>query len=143
MVTSLSWQSAIVVFSILDASFKFARATYLVSGEPRSIVLLEQRAFVGIFSTVIGVFDGLLSASVRMHRKRASCLRFVKDVVSLLRRCGVSRNGQGSRAVPGPCVPGHVWQKSEIARNRGSRWRTVPHTRFANRNAIPQEPIFS
>ena len=29
-------------FSILDASFKFARASYLVSGEPRSTVRLEQ-----------------------------------------------------------------------------------------------------
>ena len=35
------------------------------------------------------------------------------------------------------------WQESEIARNRGSRKRTVTHTRFANRDAIPQQPIFS
>ena len=35
------------------------------------------------------------------------------------------------------------WQESEIALNRGSGWRTVPHTRFANRNAIPQQPILS
>ena len=35
------------------------------------------------------------------------------------------------------------WQESEIALHRGSGWRTVPHTRFANRNAIPQQPIFS
>ena len=37
----------------------------------------------------------------------------------------------------------HGWQESEIALNRGSGWRTLPHTRFANRNAIPQQPIFS
>ena len=34
-----------------------------------------------------------MSVSVRMRRKRVSGLRFVKDVVSLLRRWGVSRNG--------------------------------------------------
>ena len=36
--------------SILDASFKFARASYLVSGEPWSTVRMEQRAFGGILS---------------------------------------------------------------------------------------------
>ena len=35
------------------------------------------------------------------------------------------------------------WQKSETKLNRGSGQRTVPHTRFANRDAIPQQPIFS
>ena len=48
MVTSLSWRSAIVVtLSILDAKLqaKFARASYLVSGEATwSTVRLEQRA---------------------------------------------------------------------------------------------------
>ena len=35
--------------SILDASFKLARASYLVSREPWPTVRLEQRAFGGIF----------------------------------------------------------------------------------------------
>ena len=35
-----------------------------------------------------------------------------------------------------------LWQESERALNKGSRWSTVPHTRFANRNAIPQQPMF-
>ena len=35
--------------SILDASFKFARASYLMSGKLWSTVRLEQRAFGGIF----------------------------------------------------------------------------------------------
>ena len=61
-----------------------------------------------VFSAVIGVCAGLMSASVRMRQKKGSRSRFVKDVVSLLRRWGVSRNGQGSGGVPGPSVPGHV-----------------------------------
>ena len=32
--------------------------------------------------------------------------------------------------------------KQEKTLNRGSGYRTVPHTRFANRNAIRQQPIF-
>ena len=64
-------------------------------------------------SAVFGVFDGFMSASVRMHRKRASRSRFVKDVASWLRRLVVSRDGQGSRAVSRsircqrlvPCAP--------------------------------------
>ena len=35
-----------------------------------------------VFSAWIGVFTGLTSASVRMHRKRASRSRFVKDAAS-------------------------------------------------------------
>ena len=61
-----------------------------------------------VFSAVIGAFAGLMSASVRMHRKRASRSRFVKYVVNWLRSWAVSRSGQGSRAVPGPSVPGRV-----------------------------------
>ena len=95
--------------SIFDASFKFARASYLLWSW--STVHLKHRAFGGEFfvsSTVIGVCIGLMSAFVPMHRKRASRSRFVKDVVSWLRRWAVSRNGQGSRAAPGPSVPGRV-----------------------------------
>ena len=36
--------------SMLDASFKFARASSLVSGEPWATVRVEQRAFGGILS---------------------------------------------------------------------------------------------
>ena len=95
-------------FSILDASFKFTRASHLVSGEPWSTVRKEQRAFKGVFSAVIEVCAGLLCASVRMRPKKGSLPLFVKDVVSLPRKLAVSRNGQGSRAVPCPSVPGRV-----------------------------------
>ena len=37
----------------------------------------------------------------------------------------------------------HPWQESEIALNRGSGYRTFPHTGFANGDAIRQQPIFS
>ena len=102
--------------SVFDASFKFARASHMVSGEPWSTVRAEQIAFGeewwgGTFyvsSAVIGVCAGLMSASVRMRRKIASRSRFVKDVVSWLRRLGVSQSGQGSRETPGPSVPGRV-----------------------------------
>ena len=70
----------------------------------------EKRTFGGfsVFSAVIGVFSGLMSASVRMHRKRASRSRFVEDVASWLRRWAVSQSGHGSREGPGPSVPGRV-----------------------------------
>ena len=42
---ALSNRSAL---SILDASFKFVRASYLVSGEPWSTVRMERRSFGGI-----------------------------------------------------------------------------------------------
>ena len=44
-----------------------------------------------VFFAAIGVFDGLTSAFVRMHWKRASRSWFVKDVASWLRRWAVSR----------------------------------------------------
>ena len=74
--------------SILDASYKFARASDVVSGEPWSTVRLEQRTFGQILCPLRSdwVFAGLVSASVRMHRQTASGSRFVKDVVSQLRR---------------------------------------------------------
>ena len=37
--------------SILDASFKFARSSYLVAGEPWSTVRMDQRTFRGILSS--------------------------------------------------------------------------------------------
>ena len=83
--------------SILDASFKFARASHLVSGEPWSAFCMEQRAFGGFYvsSAVIGVWACLIFASVRMRPKRGSRSRFVKDVVSWLRKLVLSRSGQG------------------------------------------------
>ena len=44
--------------SILDGSFKFSRASYLVSGETWSTVRVEQKAFgeeFSVFSAVVGV----------------------------------------------------------------------------------------
>ena len=79
-VHNLFWRSAIVELSvslslsILDASFKFDRVSYLVSSVPRPAVLVESY----VFSVVIGVFAGLTSALVRMHRERASHSRGVK-----------------------------------------------------------------
>ena len=86
--------------------FKFARASYLVSGEPWSTVRKEQKAFgrFSVSSAAIGVCAGLMSASVRVRQKKDSRAWFVKRVVSWLRRWVVSRNGQGSGEVPGPFV---------------------------------------
>ena len=61
-----------------------------------------------VFSVVIGVFTGSTSASLRMHRKRASHSRFLKDAASRRRKLVESQNGQGSREAPGPSVPGRV-----------------------------------
>ena len=81
-------------FSMLDASFALWSKEHLVESH--------------VFSVVIRVFAGSTSASVRMHRKRASRSRFVKDVVSLLWRLSVFRNRQASRKAQGPSVPGPV-----------------------------------
>ena len=58
--------------SILDASFKFARASYRVSGEPWSTVRKELEYSGGFYvsSAVIGVCVGLMSVSVRMRQKK-------------------------------------------------------------------------
>ena len=92
----------------------------LVSGEPRNCAYGAKSFWRNplSFSAVIGVFAGLASASVRLRRKRSSRSRFVKDVVSWLRKWVLSRNGQGSRAAPGPSVPGRV-------RSAPSRWKSV------------------
>ena len=56
------------------------------------------------------------------------------DAVRHLRRCLL---------LPGrPGTTLDKWQESEIALNRGSGERTVPHTRFANGNAIPLQLFF-
>ena len=90
MTTSLSWHLATVVLSpFLMPGSKFARL-----GFRKALVNCAwiKKAF----------------ASARVRRGRASRSRFLKDVVSLLRRWGVSRNGKRSGAAPGPSVPGHV-----------------------------------
>ena len=92
LVMSSSWHSATVVLSrslmppsnLCEPSW-FQESHGQLCGGNRE---LSGKFFV--FSAVIGVFGGLMSASARMHRKRASRSRFVKDVVSLLRRWGVS-----------------------------------------------------
>ena len=54
--------------SILDASFMFARVSHQVSGEPWSTGF-------SIFSAVVGVFAGLMSASVRTRQKKGLRVR--------------------------------------------------------------------
>ena len=67
---------------------------------------------VRVCSALTGVFAGLMSAYARIHRKRASRSRFVRDVASWLLRQVVCQSGQGSREVPGPSVPGRVCSRS-------------------------------
>ena len=111
-VTSLSWRPAIVVLSqvLTQASFKIAGRRVWFPESHGQLCVWSKEVLVEsyVFSAVIGLFAGFMSASVRMRRKRSSRSRFVKDVVSWLRRWAVSLNGQGSRAVPGPSVPGRV-----------------------------------
>ena len=103
MVTNLCWCTAVVgPLSILDVSFKFALASYLVSGEPWSTGRLEQTACGSILRLLRSTWS-LRWLDVCMTR--TSRLRLVKDVVRWLRRWSASRNGQGSGAVPGPSVP--------------------------------------
>ena len=82
MVTSLSWRSNnLGALSILDASFKFALGSYLVSGEPWSTVRMEQRAIWvnSVFSAVNGVSS---PASLRMHRKQSFAFAVREGCVS-------------------------------------------------------------
>ena len=80
-----------------------------------------------VFSAFIGVFAGLMSASVRMHQKRASRSRFVKDVASWLRMLVGSQGGQGSSEVPGhvrfaPARRKSVWRmRCRLPRERERR----------------------
>ena len=57
-----------------------------------------------VFSAMIGAFAGLTSASARVHRKRASRSRFVKEAASWLRRLVESQSGRGSRGAPARCI---------------------------------------
>ena len=96
--------------SILDASFKFARASYLVSW---STARMEQRAFGGILCPL---------RSVRSLRRLDVCIctgasekRFVKDAASWPWRSVESQNGRGSKEVLGPSVPSRVRAPRSIA----------------------------
>ena len=87
-------------------------------------VRMEQKAFG------IGVFAGLMSASVRMRQKKTSRSRFVKDVVTWPRKLVVSRSGQGSREVPGPSVPSRV---RSVPSRQMSFWKIQVRTRMGCR----------
>ena len=98
--------------------------------EPWSTVRMEQRAHV--FSAVIGVFAGLTSASLRMHRKRSSRSRFEKDV-ELASEVGRvlerTRFKRSFRSIRGPrafwTVPLRTWMCRYNFFRNGNWWRSV------------------
>ena len=109
MVMSLPWRSPIVELSqFLTQAASSRGRRILVSGKPLPTVRMERRACGGISCLLTGVFAGATSASVRMHRKRASHSRFVNDAASWRRKLVESQSGQGSREAPGPSVPSRV-----------------------------------
>ena len=70
VVTSLSWHSAIVVLSrsLMPASNLRGRLTWFQKSHGQLCDWnKEQLGDFSVFSAVIGVFDDLMSASVRMH----------------------------------------------------------------------------
>ena len=79
-------------------NFECAPASCLASGEPWSTVSFEQRAIGRILYLLRSDWSlrWLMSTTVWMHQKKDSRSRFVKDVVSLLRRWSVFWSGQGS-----------------------------------------------
>ena len=87
-----------------------------------------------VFSAVIGVIAGLTSASVRMHRKRASHSRFVQDAATW--RLVESRDGQGAREAPGLSVPDRVRFAPLL---RMSIWIVQVQTRIRSR--LPKEKV--
>ena len=107
MVMSLCWRSAIVGLS--QSLMQASSSRGLLSGEPWSTVHMEQRVFGEscLFRSDWSL-RWLDSASVRMHRRRASHSRFVKDCASWRRKLVESPSRHGSREVPGPSVPGRV-----------------------------------
>ena len=89
------WRSAIVLLSqsLMPASNVRWRLIWLQESHGQQCVWNKEHLDqFFVFSAVIGVFAGLMSASVRMHWKSASRSRRVKDVVSWHRRWAVSRN---------------------------------------------------
>ena len=84
-VASLSWRSAIVALSqsLTPASTSRGRLSWFQESHgPLCVWNKEDLGESWVFSAVIGVCAGLMSASVRRRRKRASCSLFVMVVVS-------------------------------------------------------------
>ena len=79
--------------SILDASLRFAQASYSALRGQLCVWNKELLVESCVFSAVIGVFAGLTSASVRMHRKREWHSRFAKDAASWRRKFVESQSG--------------------------------------------------
>ena len=129
-ITSTVWSSATVVFSQSWTQASSSRVHLIASKEH-----LEESY---VFSAVIGVFAGLMSASVLMHRKWASLSRFAKVVAGWLRRLVGCQSGQGSREVPDPSVPGRVRFASSL---RMSIWQFQVQTRMTCR--LPREKSFA
>ena len=124
-VTSISWRSAIVVLfqSVMPASNMGGRLSWFQESHGQQCVWnTDHLEEFFVFSEVIEVFAGLVSATVWIHRNRASRSRFVKDVLSWLWRWAVSRNGEGSRAVAGPFAPETVLEMLKFGRGRDVAW---------------------
>ena len=82
---SLFWRSAIVGLSQSLIQASSSRGRLIWFQESRGQLCVWSKEHFGeshVFSAEIGVFTLLMSASVRMHRKRASRSRFVKDIAS-------------------------------------------------------------
>ena len=94
--------------SILDASFKFAQASYLVAGEPWSTVRMEQRAFGGILCLFRSDW-GLrwLDVCICTDASEKGFAFVVREGCRKLASV-VSSSRQASREASGPSVPGHV-----------------------------------
>ena len=82
------------LLSILDASFKFARASDFISGEPCLTVRMEQTA-------VFGVIVGLTSASVRLRQEKGFAVTVREGCRELASEAG-RVSGQGLREASGP-----------------------------------------
>ena len=111
VVTSLSWRSAVVEHSQFLAqasSSRGRRIWFLESSGQLCVWSKELLVEYHVFSAVIGAFAGLTSSSVRMHRKRPSRQRFVKDAASWFQRLVDSRSGPSSREATDPSGPGRV-----------------------------------
>ena len=111
VVTNLFWHSPIVESSqfLTQASSSHGRRIWFPESRGRLCVWSKELLVEScVFSAVNGVFAGLTTASVRMHWKRGSHSRFVKDAASWPSRLVGSQSGQGSREAPGPSVPGCV-----------------------------------
>ena len=125
-----------VLSQILDASFKFARASYRVSGEPWSTVRKEQKAF-GEILCVLRSDWSLIWLDVCIctdASEKGFSFTVLQDVVSLPRKLAGSWSGQGSREAPGPFVPDRV--RFALSRQM-SAWSV--HVRTKMRCLLPEE----